>query len=509
MVANKLRVLLVETSLEDAQRTLTKLEQSGYKVEHRRVDNASTMQAALIENEWDVVLCSYDQSGFCGLAALQLMQSQGVNLPFLFLSHDLHEETIIRTMQSGANDYIFKGSLNRLAPSIAHNLREARIRYEHRQAQIALQENQARLQAFITNLPGMAYQVLLKHNGEISFPYISDGSKALLDLNPQELEKHPHLFMNMLHPDDRFSYEQSMRTSADNLSFWNWEGRIVILPEGEIKWINLRCSPRKTSHNEIMWEGIMSNISQSKQAEIEIKYSQEQLRELSSHIQLVREQERLNIAREVHDDLGSTLTAIKLNIAWLGGRLSRETPELIAKIKDVENLIDKCTAAANDISHSLRPSTLDSFGIIAAMEIEVDEFEQRTGITCVFDHPDEDITLGPNIAIALFRILQETLTNIMKHAHASKVQIALHNQATHVEMIVSDNGCGFTESDRIKPRSFGLRGIKERVAYFGGNVHISGTPGSGTTIKACIPHQPEPAAIDSFCLPQSQQKLLW
>ena len=508
MVANKLRALLVETSLEDAQRTLAKLEQSGYKVEHQRVDNTSAMQAALIENEWDVVLCSYDSSGFCGLAALELMQSKGVDLPFLFLSHDLHEETIIHTMQSGANDYIFKGSLNRLAPSIAHNLREARIRCEHRQAQIALQENQARLQAFITNLPGMAYQLLLKHDDDISFPYISDGSKALLDLNPQDLEKNPQLFMNMLHPNDRISYDQSMRTSANNLSFWNWEGRIVILPDGEIKWINLRCSPRKTLHDEIQWEGIMSNISQSKQAEIEIKYSQEQLRELSSHVQLVREQERLNIAREVHDDLGSTLTAIKLNIAWLGSRLSREAPELIAKIKDVENLVDKCTAAANDISHSLRPSTLDCFGIIAAMEIEVDEFEKRTGISCVFNHPDEDITLGPDIAIALFRILQETLTNIMKHANASKVKVDLYNQATCVEMTVSDNGLGFTESDRIKPRSFGLRGINERVAYFGGNVHVSGTSGLGTTIKACIPYQSDPTAAGDICLPQPQQKRL-
>ena len=111
MVAHKLRVLLVETSLEDAQRTLAKLEQSNYEVKYQRIDNASAMQAALIEDEWDVVLCSYDPSGFCGLAALELMQSKGVDLPFLFLSHDLHEETIIHTMQSGANDYIFKGSL--------------------------------------------------------------------------------------------------------------------------------------------------------------------------------------------------------------------------------------------------------------------------------------------------------------------------------------------------------------------------------------------------------------
>jgi len=507
MTAKKLKILLVEASTGDARNILAKLKQSGYQVKHTQVDSASAMQAALIGNDWDAVLCSYDPPGFGGLDALKLLQSAKIDPPFLFLSHDMREETIIHAMQSGADDYIFKDSLNRLAPAIEHNLREARIRREHRHAQLALQENQARLHAFISNLPGMAFLLLLDSHDAISFPYVSEGSHALLGLNPPDLEQNPQLFLDLLHPDDRASYELSMHTSAANLSFWNWEGRISMPPYGETKWINLRCSPHKLADGSVQWEGIMSNITQSKLAEIEIKISQEQLRELSSHIQDVREQERLNIAREVHDDLGSTLTAIKLDIAWLGGRLNTQNPDLAAKAKIIEVLVDKCAAAASNISRSLRPSVLDSFGIIAAIEIEAEEFERRTGIPCTLNHVNENVTpeqattMDPDTSIALFRIFQEALNNIIKHAQASRVKVDIYNRTDGVDLIVSDNGRGLTEADRSKPRSFGLRGIRERVAYFGGDVRISSTPGHGTTVAVHIPRTPaHPAA--SSALPQ-------
>ncbi|MBI5658688.1 MAG: PAS domain-containing protein [Nitrosomonadales bacterium] len=507
MAVKKLRVLLVESSPDDAAHTLAKLKESGYVVEHLRADNASEMRAALAgngegEGGWDVVLCSYDPSGFCGLEALNLVQSREADIPFLFLSYDLREETIIHTMQAGADDYIFKGSLNRLAPSIEHNLRAARIRREHRSAQLALLENQTRLHAFIADLPGMAYQVRLEPGGGISFPYVSEGSFAVLGLSPQDLEKNPALFFDMLHPEDRASYAQTMDISARQLSFWNWEGRIRIPPGNETKWINLRCSPRTVGRG-IQWEGIMLNITQSKLAEIELNRSQEQLRELSSHIHDVREQERLAIAREVHDDLGSALTAIKLDIAWLGGRLKNINPELASKAGNIENLVDKCTAAATNISRSLRPSVLDTFGIVAAIEMEANEFEQRTGIACAFKHTDEGMAPAPDVAIALFRIFQESLTNITKHSRAGKVTVDVINRAECINLIVGDNGCGCTEADRRKPHSFGLRGIQERVAHFGGDVRIAGVPGQGTTITVCIPHQrrhaPDGAAQAEAC----------
>lgn len=493
MTIKKLRILLAETSPDDAAHTLAKLKESGYAVECLRVDNIPDMRAALAgstrdEERWDAVLCSYGSSGFSGMEALRLAQAGEMDIPFLFLSHDLREETIIHTMQAGADDYIFKGSLNRLAPSIEHNLRAARIRREHRKAQLALLENQTRLHAFIADLPGMAYQVLLGRDGGISFPYVSEGSQAVLGLRSQDLEKAPALFLDMLHPDDHVSYAQTMDASARQLSFWNWEGRIRVLPGNEIKWINLRCSPRQVGQG-IQWEGIMFNITQSKLAEIEVNRSQEQLRELSSHIHDVREQERLAIAREVHDDLGSTLTAIKLDIAWLGGRLKTVSHELADKARNIENLVDKCTEAATNISRTLRPSVLDTFGIVAAIEMEANEFEQRTGIACVLKHTDEGAAPAPDVAIALFRIFQESLANITKHSSASKIAVGIANSSECINLTVSDNGCGCTEADRSKPNSFGLRGIRERVVHFGGDVRICSVLGQGTTIAVCVPHQ--------------------
>ncbi|TNC99694.1 MAG: PAS/PAC sensor signal transduction histidine kinase [Gallionellaceae bacterium] len=504
MTAKRLRVLLVETSDTDAQETLAKLSSSGYTLDHHRVASASAMQSALSDATFDVVLCSDDPDGFGGLEAFRLLQQLELDIPFLLLARDLREETIIRTMQDGADDYILKGSLNRLIPSIEHNLREARIRAEHRVAQLELIENQTRMHAFIADLPGMAYQILLHKDGRVSFPYVSEGCQALLGLEPQELIADTQLFEAMLHPDDRAGHQQSMHTSAQNLTFWNWEGRILTMPNNEIKWVNLRCSPRQTFEG-VQWEGIMLNITQSKTAEAELNRSQEQLRELSSHIQDVREQERIAIAREVHDDLGSLLTATKLDIAWLIGRL-KEQPELAAKAKMIEELVDKCVRSASTISRNLRPSALDTFGLVAAIENEAYEFAQRTGVTCTFDNMDEGITVSPHIAITLFRIFQEALANITKHAAASKVSISVINKAECVDLVVHDNGRGIRDADRAKPRSFGLRGIFERVAHFGGDVKLESAPGKGTTLSVCIPHQSTSNTAPSLS-PESQQAL--
>jgi signal transduction histidine kinase len=323
-----------------------------------------------------------------------------------------------------------------------------------------------------------------------------------LGITPQNLTRTSSLFEALLHPEDFKSYQQSMHASAANLSFWNWEGRILTMPDNEVKWINLRCSPRKTVIG-IQWEGIIFNITHSKLAELEILRSKSQLRELSSHIQDVREQERIAIAREVHDDMGSTLTAIKLDIAWMGGRLA-DKPALAEKAKNIEVLVDRCLAAAGNISRSLRPSILDTFGIVAAIEMEAGEFEQRTGISCVFEHDTSIEDIPPDISIALFRIFQETLANITKHAQANEVVVLMHDRDGIIELKVLDNGRGFTEADRAKPRSFGLRGIRERVEYFGGRVKIESTLGQGTQIGVYIPRESGLTATDD---PLSQQNL--
>lgn len=496
MTANKLRVLLVESSAQDSNNILAKLADAGYALAHRRVQDEQDMRQALLTQPFDVILCSDDPNCFGGLNAYRLLQQLELDIPFLLLARELQEETIIHTMQEGVDDYILKGSLNRLVPSIEHNLREARVRREYREAQAALQENQTRMHAFIADLPGMAYQIVLKDKGEVSFPYVSEGCFPLLGIEHQELIGDASLFAEMIHPEDAGSYLRSMLSSARKLSFWNWEGRMRTRPKGEIKWINLRCSPRRVGE-AVQWEGIMLNITQSKQADAALRQSKQQLREFSTHIEEAREQERVAIAREVHDELGSLLTATRLDIAWLVSRL-KDQPLLEEKARSIEDLVQKCTRSASNIARSLRPSALDTFGIVAAIESEAKEFAQRTGIRCVPEVMDESVSVSPHVAITLFRIFQEALANITKHAQARTVTIAICNLDTCVSMTVRDDGRGIHDADRAKPRSFGLRGIFERVAQFGGEVKLESAPGQGTRLNVRIPHQPEQnAAPDS------------
>ncbi len=502
MTTKRLRILLVETCVEDAQNILAKLPPAGYALEHQIVDNAQAIQAALENSTFDVILCSDDPDGFGGLDALKLLRQPYPDIPFILLAHRLQEATVIRTLQKEADDYILKGNTNRLISSIEHNLHAARIRQEHREMQQSLLENQTRLQAFIADLPGLACQIHLNTNGQVTFLYVSEGCNDLLGLSSQDLIDNANLFEAMLHPQVLNSYQQSMQHSAKHLSFWNWEGRVVLLPSNEIKWINLRCTPR-LANDGTQWEGIMLNITQSKLAKVELRQSQEQLRELSAHIHDVREQERISIAREVHDDLGSLLTATRLEIAWLAGRLKDQTV-LAQKAQEIEDLVAKCTRAAVNISRNLRPSTLDTFGIIAAIENEANEFSRRTGITCNLDNNDEGAPISPDVAITLFRIFQETLNNITKHAQATQVSISVVNRESCVELVVSDNGRGIRDADRSKLHSFGLRGIFERVAHFGGEVKLESALNKGTTVSISIPHQDANSAVSQFASDNQQ-----
>lgn len=361
-----------------------------------------------------------------------------------------------------------------------------------------------RLDNFIANLPCMAFQLVLDQNNYFSFSYIGDGSQALLGIEPADLAADANQFLKLIHPEDSPSFTESMRLSAQNLSFWSWEGRVV-LASGELKWLTLGSSPQTRADGGVEWEGLVVNVTQTKLDELELVRSQQQLREFSSHIQDAKEQERLRIAREVHDEIGGLLTAIKMDLAWLKERLPKTKKLLTDKTTTIENLVDKAMTAARNLAHSLRPGYLDSFGIVAAIEMEACEFEQRTGIKCLLTHNDEEmeIDLHPDVSIAMFRIFQESLTNIMKHAQASEVRILIQNSPDNIELTISDNGRGFSQDARLKPRSFGLRGIQERVAHFGGQVTFISAPGQGTTVSVTVPHIPLDATPgDTLAQPQ-------
>ena len=348
----------------------------------------------------------------------------------------------------------------------------------------ALAQSQARFDAIVRNTPGLVFQFVLYPGGRQDFPWLSEGCAALLGLSVLELQRDASLFERLILPEDREGWQESMAASSAAMSAWNWEGRIWIDAWKDVKWINLRATPHPVEDGAVQWDGIMTNISASKEEQEASMRSRARLAELTEHIEQVKEQERARIAREIHDDLGGNLTAIKMALAMLAARLPDNQPALLEKANYLDDLVDRTIEAVHRISLDLRPTTLD-LGIVAALEWQAREFEKQIGIACIFRCPEKEILLDDDHATALFRIFQEALTNIAKHAHATRVTVTLRPQRAHLTLTICDNGRGIKPSDRLKPHSFGLHSMSERAKAFGGTLALSSAPGGGTmlTIK--------------------------
>ena len=236
---------------------------------------------------------------------------------------------------------------------------------------------------------------------------------------------------------------------------------------------------------------VCEDITERKQADDELRGLREHLRALAAHLQSVREEERALIAREIHDELGQVLTGLKMNLLWLDKRLSDlgdVIPRpILEEIVSMSKLIDNSIQTVQEISTELRPGVLDDLGLTAAIEWQAQEFQTQTGIRCRFTSNAEDITLDKVWSTAIFRILQEALTNVARHANATRVNISLREKAGSLILVVRDNGKGITETATFNPKSLGLLGMRERALFLGGEVKIRGTPGKGTKITVRIP----------------------
>jgi signal transduction histidine kinase len=215
--------------------------------------------------------------------------------------------------------------------------------------------------------------------------------------------------------------------------------------------------------------------------------SQEQLHNLSLHLQSVRERESKRIAREIHDELGQILTALKMDLSWLNKRLTNGQKPLLKKTKSMSKLTDMIIKAVQRISTELRPGILDDLGLIPAIEWQAQEFEDRTNIKCKITLDCEDSDLDQDLSTALFRIFQEALTNVARHAKATKVKVSLQEKHGKLLLEIEDNGRGITEEQISDPKSFGLIGMRERVYPWGGEVQIKGLPNKGTTLTVILP----------------------
>jgi PAS domain S-box-containing protein len=224
---------------------------------------------------------------------------------------------------------------------------------------------------------------------------------------------------------------------------------------------------------------------------IERKQMEEQLGALNAHLELAREEERTGIAREIHDELGQAMTGLKLDVAWIERRLVALdmplSPEVHARFKGMSELIDETIRQVRRISAELRPGVLDHLGLVAALEWQAKEFETRMGTACVVRSNVENVDLARDTSTGVFRIFQEALTNVARHAAATRVDVNLDKGADKLSLVIADNGRGIREGAAKSPTSLGLLGIRERARRLGGEVEVCAGRSGGTTVSVALP----------------------
>lgn len=364
---------------------------------------------------------------------------------------------------------------------------------ERRKAQAALLESEARLKGIAGNVPGLVFR-LERQPGEqgVEFAYISEASRELVGYSPEELQPTEKGIRSLVHPDDQGNYRRIQDAAFNSGSDWHWQGRIVTRA-GAVRWADIKATTRILADGVVVWDGIVWDITENKQVELELAASRARLRELAAHLESVREEEKARIAREVHDELGQVLTVLKLETAMCELAFAGQVEGLDSRLQSMKRLIAQLFQLVRDVATALRPPILDA-GIASAIEWQVRRFEVRTQIPCIADVPETVPAISDAKAIGLFRILQEALTNVMRHAEAHSVQVDLTVEGDDLRLSVTDDGKGFAPQQREPGQSFGLVGMQERVFMLGGHLQIDSQPGEGTTLIVRVPLNEEEIA---------------
>jgi PAS domain S-box-containing protein len=297
----------------------------------------------------------------------------------------------------------------------------------------------------------------------------------------------PMIYAN---PDDRLRMIEQLK-SQGRLNNYELQMR---RRDGTPIWTlsNITLAPADDEGGEMFLEGVLLDITDRKLAEEELMRHREQLRALSARIESVREEERKDIAREIHDQLGQLMTGLKLEFAWVEKRIVQGADEelcrrLTPKMTEIDDLLEFTIQTVRDIASKLRPGHLDDLGLIAAIEWEAKNFSKRTGVKIEFNLCREPQNLPPECSTGLFRIFQEILTNITRHAHASRVHIELAETAGELKLVVRDDGIGITPEKINHPKSLGLIGMHERALLLHGEVLIEATKPMGTIVSVRLP----------------------
>jgi two-component system, NarL family, sensor histidine kinase UhpB len=503
-----LHLLILAADIGEAESLAAHFGGDGVLVDFVQAADATGLRAALRSRHWDALLYVHGLPRLTAPGALKILHGQDLDLPFIIVAEPADEKAAVRAMRSGAHDVVSRDRLERLVPAVEREMREAHHRADHRATLEMVHDSEARFRGLAESLPGMVFHLQHEGDGTYKFLYVSEGSHRLMGIKQHELLASPKKFFDAFDTDDRRTLDAALTASATSGAPLNWAGRLRGRSRG--KWVELRSTPRRSEdgsgQSAVAWQGIATNITVNKETEAALRSSREQLSELSFHLEAAKEEERERIARDIHDDLGSILVRLKIEAALLVGKLPTQPPVLREKALSIEGLLDQAMGTASRVARELRPGILKEFGLPAAIESLTEDFSQHFGITCRVQC-DDDLEPDADTSLALFRIVQETLTNVAKHAHASLVVVRLKQEKGSIGLELRDNGRGISDADMAKPKSFGLRGIRERVHSLTGEFSISAGEHGGTHIHLRVPEKRGTEAVVTEEHEGIQQKL--
>jgi PAS domain S-box-containing protein len=475
-----LKFLQLEDDSCDAELIEKFLRRAGLEFTTTVVSDKLEYLAAIRRDVFDAILADNSLPQFNSTDAMKLLHTEAVSTAFILVTGTVSEEFAVDIIHKGADDYILKGNLTRLPSAIMQAIEKKKMQKEKLDAEAGLVKSERR------------YRTLFQRNLAGIYQSTTDG--RIIDCNnafcrmlgyssPGEMRK--------INSRDLYFSEAEMRNFIARMHYEkflsNFESTLR-KKDGSPVYVIGNISLVEDNETDIHTiEGIMINITDRKTAEENLKKINLELHDLSSHLQNIREDERIEIARDIHDELGQQLTALKMDVYSLNKQIKSDDLAIREKFTDILGLIEGSVNSVRRIAAHLRPGILDDLGLVAALQWQSQEMQTRFGLTINFIAEQSEIDASSTVSTGLFRIYQEALTNAVRHSDARIIDSSIKVADNRIILQIRDDGKGIDMSAIGKCKTFGLLGIKERVYVMEGQYEFASEPGKGTSLYISVP----------------------
>jgi two-component system sensor histidine kinase UhpB len=490
-MSKPLRLLLIEDDEDDALLLTWELRRGGFEPIWQRVETLAALRGALAE-PWDLIVGDYHLPTCTGLEALAEVRAAGLDIPFLLVSGTIGEEAAVAAMKAGAADYLMKHHLARLIPVVERELREAAQRRQARQlaAERLVSEERLRLAVDVAQLGTFDWDMVADHLR------VDQRVLAVLDVPPGRTLDNLASALEVIHPADRSRVQEALAEAAAGAPPRTREFRIL-RPDGSLRWVACKALvERDANGTALRLVGVLQDIQELKRIEEELRAQAEQLHYLSRQLLSTQETERRRIARELHDEIGQGLTAAMITVQMLQHHPA--AVPLQSDLSEAAVLLDTTLQQVRAMSLELRPAMLDDLGLVSALKWHLDRVGQRSGLRVGLTANNLSDRLPPELETVCYRVVQEALTNIVRHARAKQVQVTIEQDAAEVRLTIVDDGRGFDKTAaQAKVQaggSLGLLSMDERVTLLGGTLNIDSAPGRGCRVSARLPLPTRPSS---------------